>query len=232
MKFLACALVIALVGGFAVLTASAAAGDPAYKLKVEDDKEGKITVIVAILNAKGMASGKWSLEASAEVKMVDADSAGMTKGADEAGTFGKVAVAEGTATVAWAYTTFLDVDNADVFMYTFSYDMANKGKTVKFDLKEGEIQDKSNPVKKVSNLSDSASVALGGAAATTTTTAAATTTVATTDGNTVTTTVAPTTTKVNDNKPNPKTGDNAAIAAVAGLMVLAGAAYVLSKKKK
>ena len=208
-KVLACVVALALIGTLAI---SAFAADAALTLtpassEVEVGKT--VTLSAALTNAKGLENGTVTLvydPAVLEVVNIEPASVkGLSSACDEA--------EAGVINDAFAYTKAAEEDTTALFTVEFKVKAAGST-TVTLSVMDGDISGIDEPA--------AVSATIKGAEVTVpeTTTAAPT--------------VAPSKDDNNTTKPEdkiPATGD-AGIAVAAGLVVLAGAAFVASKKTK
>ncbi|MCR5689495.1 MAG: cohesin domain-containing protein [Clostridiales bacterium] len=219
-------LVASCVSAMAATTATVNAVADKSEIKIGDE----VTVTVSISNAAGFESGAaWLSFDTSLLELVSTDE-GDTKAsvvttyeADEIA----AANADGQIHNSFAYTRSETKDSVSIYTATFK---AKANGVAKFGFVAGELLNLEVGSVASVTIADATTAAPTTAAPTTAapTTAAPTTAAPTTKAPT---TAAPKTEGTTAPKTTPKTGD-ASMAIVAGLAVLAGAAFVASKKSK
>lgn len=226
-KVLAVVMAVALVACF---SAMAFAAEGKIVLKASDVVDGKVKVQAVITNSADFKTGDWVLTYdAAALKLTTPAIATLTNPANGTGDLTQIATdsvamaamggnlitaynteKDGEIQIGFAFKESLGSD-AETILFTAEFDVADGAKNVKVSLatKEGEAVD--------------ALVLLKEEAPVETTTAAPETEAPSTE--------APTTAAGKTDGDN-KTGDTGVLAIAAGVVALAGAAFVVSKKRK
>ncbi|MCR5040615.1 MAG: hypothetical protein K6C36_00795 [Clostridia bacterium] len=214
-KVLALVVAAAVVACCGVL---AFAADPAYVLSNTVDGD-TVTIIVADADAAGHQSGQFYLTwDSAKLTYVDWDVLIGSK------VLGGADFNEATGEAGYYYKEAQVDAAADLYVFTFKLVDGFTGETT--------VTATAHNGKPVALAAGSTTIVVGGAAEDDTTTTAAADDDVTTTAAAEEPSAEPTTKGGKVTPVNPGTGDNFALAAAAGVVALAGAAFIISKKSK
>lgn len=213
-KMLACVVALVLISGFAVMAFAEEAAPVKFVLSTTGDAvvDGEIVVNVSVKNAKGIGTVELELAYDAEVfEFVKSEGAATMP-------FGVIATGNPSAGLVTANAMHQDTVTVEEGSYVDVTFKVLKAGEAKFDLKVNAVTDADDVA--IATEADEVSITV------TATEEPAETTEATTTDPTATTEAT-----TGGNGGVPQTGD-AGLAVAAGLVVLAGAAYVVTKKRK